>query len=63
MYVYTHFEMLENIIEALVEVQPMAFGVHFFILESQSIILFSTSRLPRSVEKRPSRLRLDFEIR
>jgi len=36
---------------------------HFFILYSQSMILFSRSLLPRSVEKRPRRLRLEIEIK
>jgi len=36
---------------------------HFFNLQSQSIILFSRSLLPRSVEKRPRRLRLEIEIK
>jgi len=36
---------------------------HFFNLESQSIIQFSRSLLPHSVEKRPGRLRLEIEIK
>ena len=35
---------------------------HVFILKSQSTIQFSRSLLPRSVEKRPRRLRLETEI-
>ena len=36
---------------------------HFFILKSQSMIQFSRSRLPHSVEKRPKRLSLEVEIK
>jgi len=36
---------------------------HFFILKSQSMIKFSRSLLPRSVEKRPRRLGLEIEIK
>jgi len=39
------------------------FQCHFFILYFQSMILFSKSLLPRSVEKRPKRLRLEIEIK
>jgi len=35
---------------------------HFFILKSQTMFLFSRSLLPRSVEKRPRRLRLEIEF-
>jgi len=35
---------------------------HFFILESQSPISFSRSLLPSSIEKRPTRMRLENEI-
>ena len=35
---------------------------HFFNLESQSMFYFARSLLPRSVEKRPMRLRLEIEI-
>ena len=36
---------------------------HFFNLQSQSMISFSRSLLPCSVEKRPGRLRLEIEIK
>jgi hypothetical protein len=45
----------------IVLVQPITFGVHFFFLKSQSIMAFSRSLLPRSVEKRPTRYRLEIE--
>jgi len=39
------------------------FYCHFFILKSQSMIEFSRSFWPRSIEKRPRGLRLEIEIK
>jgi len=37
---------------------PLHLECHFFILKSQSIIEFSRSLLPRSVEKRPKEIEI-----
>ena len=42
--------------------RTMVLECHFFILKSQSMTEFLRSLLPRSIEKRPRRLRLRIEI-
>jgi len=57
------FFFLETLKRQNVQPSLLHLERHFSNLNTQSTILFSSSLLPRSVEKRPMRLRLEIEIK
>jgi len=59
LYIHTH---TFTYIYLDIEICLLHLGCHFFNLKSQSMFNSSRSLLPRSVENRPRRLRLEIEI-
>jgi len=61
-YMYMSINMYTHIFQHIYMYSLLHLECHFFSLESQLMIWFSTSVLQNSVEKKPIRTRLEIEM-